>query len=224
MSFASWRACWNFCSEPLADRFLLLLLGVGDLQLVLNRLHGEQHLMKRRPRDDAEIPHLERRRLLPAADTWNSARHSPSATSPPMARITLTALLLGVFDMVYPLALRTLKPPAIRTILQVSEILRALQGGNAKSLHIVRSTASAIRRHWSIICLNAAGVIVWAPSLTACSGSSWTSMIRASAPAAMAAFDHRQRPAVPCPCRATGRPRPAGGSCRAGRERSPAAG
>ena len=32
-------------------------------------------------------------------------------------------------------------------------------------------------------------MIVWAPSLTACSGSSWTSMISASAPAAIAALD-----------------------------------
>ena len=51
----------------------------------------------------------------------------------------------------------------------------------------LRSTASAMRLHCSISWAKAAGVIVWEPSLMACSGSSWTSMIRPSAPAATAA-------------------------------------
>ena len=50
----------------------------------------------------------------------------------------------------------------------VRTFLRAQPLGN----HMVRSTASAIRRHCCMSWPNAAGVIVWAPSLTACSGSS----------------------------------------------------
>ena len=48
-----------------------------------------------------------------------------------------------------------------------------------------------MRRHWSIICLKAAGVIVWAPSLTACSGSSWTSIISAVGPGGDGGPGHR---------------------------------
>ena len=49
----------------------------------------------------------------------------------------------------------------------------------------------------AIIRPNAAGVIVWEPSLMACSGSSCTSMIKASAPAAMAALAHgRDQPCL----------------------------
>ena len=62
-------------------------------------------------------------------------------------------------------------------------------------------TASATLRQVAMSWANVAGVIVCEPSETACSGSSWTSMIRPSAPAAMAAFDIGATSfAFPVPC------------------------
>src|SRR5690348_689584 len=55
--------------------------------------------------------------------------------------------------------------------------------------HIVLPITSAIWRQVSIVASNAAGVKVWAPSLTAFDGLGWTSMISPSAPAAIDAAD-----------------------------------